>query len=418
MSLPFNRTTSFYLKSSFSYGFEYVYQTNSPETLVFTKKNVLFGLHGAKRTIGAVDVINSIDQSNSTSSSQEVQSEGQSPTVLIVEGYFDAIVMYGAGIKEVVASMGAALTSMQLRSAMDAVGGHGCIVLCLDNDDAGIAATERICNGKAIWDLIADNKGLQIKIASLPNGVKDPAEFIEINGGVFKASSGLAFREQILEEALDWSDWYLSRLISQYNETTQESFSALCDRVTTFLSKFPDSADRKKKVYDTADTMTEIIMAIKGEQVMNGSSVPFRIQLESDLLGMTSRKASSRDSLTRRIEAIDRIPGSTLTNTIAKLNNGEGINPDVLSELRFQQSEVKKSRQDSDSNRKFLRKPYRSVQKPTKTSNHRKNKPAVRDHFSGFQFNPTDAAWLGLSDEKYVSHRYVLCVTFSTNDQV
>lgn len=351
--------------------------------------------------------MNSVDEGDATSTPSESRSESQSPSVLIVEGYFDAIVIYGAGIKEVVASMGAALTSTQLRAAVDALGGHGCVMLCLDNDDAGLAATDRICDGTVIWDLLANNKDLQIKIVSLPNGVKDPAEFIETNGGLSKATSGLAFREQVLNEALDWSDWYLSRLISQYNKSISESYSGVCDRVTTFLSKFPDPFDRKKRVYDIADTMTELIMTTKGEGVTNSSSVPFRIQLESDLLGMTSRKASSKKSLTKRIEGRDGILAS-VTSTIAKLNSGEGTNPDFLDDLRIQPSESKRPRQQSGMDRNFGRKLYRSAQKPGKTINHHGNKAALRDHFSGFQFNPTDAAWLGLSDEKNVSLHYLL----------
>jgi DNA primase len=77
---------------------------NSPESLVFQKKNELFGLHYA---------------------CQAIREQTQRSTILIVEGYMDAIALWDIGVHEVVASMGTALTMEQLSAAAKAVGSRG-----------------------------------------------------------------------------------------------------------------------------------------------------------------------------------------------------------------------------------------------------------------------------------------------------
>lgn len=84
---------------------------NSPESLVFQKKNVLFGQHYASEAIRE---------------SQRAGSPGSDRgSVVIVEGYMDAILMCEAGIQEAVASMGTALTMEQLTNAARTAGTRG-----------------------------------------------------------------------------------------------------------------------------------------------------------------------------------------------------------------------------------------------------------------------------------------------------
>lgn len=73
---------------------------NSPESLAFQKKNILFGQHMAKKAIRFW-----------------VKTEEVPRPVLIVEGYMDAIALWQAGVPEAVACMGTALTSEQLSAA-------------------------------------------------------------------------------------------------------------------------------------------------------------------------------------------------------------------------------------------------------------------------------------------------------------
>ena len=298
---------------------------NSPESQVFSKKNVLFGLHAASAALitDSKQKQNASPKSSYTDGPRPAQFESDAPSIVMVEGYFDAITLFGAGIKETVATMGTALTMSQMQKAATAIGGGGRLVLCLDNDEAGITATERVCTGSSMWGFV-DSTGVDIYVASLPDDIKDPAEFIEGNGGVDNESSEIAFRKDVLGEAVRWDDWYVSRLISKYNPNESTSFSEVCDKVSTFLSTHPNAAERTKRAYDAAGKLSDYISRDNGTSSGESRSIaPLRIQLESDLLGMASRKAAAREAMTRRIEAVNGGEGDIKT-TIARMNSGEG----------------------------------------------------------------------------------------------
>lgn len=87
---------------------------NSPESPVFQKKNVLFGQHYA------VEAVREMRKSDSAG-----ESGPDRGSVVIVEGYMDAIALWQADIHEVVASMGTALTMEQLLNAARTAGTRG-----------------------------------------------------------------------------------------------------------------------------------------------------------------------------------------------------------------------------------------------------------------------------------------------------
>lgn len=87
---------------------------NSPESLVFHKKDVIFGQHSASK---AVPSMRKTDGNGQTGPERG--------SVVIVEGYMDAIALWEAGVREVVASMGTALTMEQLASAARTAGTRG-----------------------------------------------------------------------------------------------------------------------------------------------------------------------------------------------------------------------------------------------------------------------------------------------------
>ena len=87
---------------------------NSPESPVFQKKNVLFGQHYASEAVREIRQNDAVGESGPNRGS-----------VVIVEGYMDAISLWEAGIHEVVASMGTALTVKQLSNAAKTAGTHG-----------------------------------------------------------------------------------------------------------------------------------------------------------------------------------------------------------------------------------------------------------------------------------------------------
>ena len=120
---------------------------NSPETPVFDKGNMLYGLNLAR---------------------EEIRRQKKA---IVTEGYTDVITAYQAGIKNCVASLGTALTAEQgtlLRNQADTV------VTAYDSDTAGQAATWR---GLAILQ----STGCLVQVAEMPVG-SDPDTFIRENG--------------------------------------------------------------------------------------------------------------------------------------------------------------------------------------------------------------------------------------------
>ncbi len=142
---------------------------NSPETPIFTKGKVFFGLDKSKRALLEAD------------------------SAVVCEGQLDLIACFMAGVRNIVAPQGTALTPDHARILKRYVEE---VVLCFDADNAGQNAAIR-----SLDPLLA--AGLSIRVASIPDG-KDPDGFI-------KAQGGGAFRE-ILENAEGFFDWYLKRL--------------------------------------------------------------------------------------------------------------------------------------------------------------------------------------------------------------
>lgn len=120
---------------------------NSPESIIYVKGRVLYGLSFAK------DEIRKLDKA------------------IIVEGYMDLISLYQAGIKNVVAVSGTALTDDQVQLLSRYTKN---VVLLFDADTAGISASMRSIE-------ILLRKDFDVKIATLPSG-EDPDSFVNKYG--------------------------------------------------------------------------------------------------------------------------------------------------------------------------------------------------------------------------------------------
>ncbi len=120
---------------------------NTPETEIFVKGKMLFGLDKSSRAI-----INA-------------------NTAIVVEGYMDAISLYSVGFKNVVASLGTAFTEEHAKILSRYARR---IIFCYDSDDAGQRATVRALP-------IMKNTGAEVYILIVPDG-KDPDEFIRNHG--------------------------------------------------------------------------------------------------------------------------------------------------------------------------------------------------------------------------------------------
>ncbi|MDI9494516.1 MAG: DNA primase [Bacillota bacterium] len=152
---------------------------NSQESLIFQKKNNLFGLNLTRQDINREDC------------------------AILVEGYMDVITMYQHGVRNVSASLGTALTENQAAMLKRYTKN---IVLAYDGDEAGQSAALRGMD-------ILYAAGCSVKVLQLPDG-KDPDEFIRKNGRD-------AFLERI-EQALPFMDFKLQHIKKQVDLNTTE----------------------------------------------------------------------------------------------------------------------------------------------------------------------------------------------------
>ena len=142
---------------------------NSPETMLFTKGAVLFGLHKSKRPL--------IDKKSA----------------IVCEGQLDLITAFEHGVQNVIAPQGTAFTEKQARILKRYVDE---VVLCFDADVAGEKAAER-----SLTSLLHVN--LMVRVAEMPPG-EDPDSMIRGRGAD-------AFEAQIAA-AKDFFDFQIDRL--------------------------------------------------------------------------------------------------------------------------------------------------------------------------------------------------------------
>src|SRR6202045_750479 len=196
---------------------------NSPETPVFSKGNLLFGLHQSKRSIA------------------------NARQAVVLEGQLDLITTFEAGIQNVVAPQGTALTARHaalLHRFADEV------ILFFDADAAGQKAAERALE-------VLFGAGLQVKIGEMPAG-EDPDSLIRKSGSD-------AFRSRI-EKAEDFFDFQINRNLTAAESITTAGRVAFAQKMSRFIGVVPDPVVLDTLVFTLAarlkipgDTLQEMI---------------------------------------------------------------------------------------------------------------------------------------------------------------
>jgi DNA primase len=177
---------------------------NSPETPIFSKSKVLYGLNRAKKAIEKAD------------------------RLLVVEGYMDVVACHQAGILNVVATLGTSLTDEHIRLIRRYTKN---VVLSFDSDEAGVRAALRAA------ELFASNIGAgvagesgSLRVLSLPPG-EDPDSLL----GKGEAA---AFRKAI-DAALTVPEFRLKTLLARYDMQTEEGKMAFLREALLVVANVP-----------------------------------------------------------------------------------------------------------------------------------------------------------------------------------
>lgn len=173
---------------------------NTPQTPLYDKSSAIFGLHLAREAIRAHD------------------------EVVLVEGNMDVVASHQAGVKQVVAASGTALTLDQLRSLSRLTKN---VKLAFDSDRAGLAATERAIE-------LGQKLGLTLRMVQVPDA-KDADELIQ--------RSPEAWREAIAS-AKYIVDYAFERFEGDYDLTTAIGKRQYADRLASTLRRLGDPVEQ------------------------------------------------------------------------------------------------------------------------------------------------------------------------------
>ncbi|MBX4197660.1 DNA primase, partial [Candidatus Saccharibacteria bacterium] len=193
---------------------------NTPQTVTYDKSRQVFGLHLAKEAI---------------------RKEG---FVVVAEGNLDVIASWQAGVANVVASAGTAMTEQHLKALKRFTSD---IRLSFDADRAGIAATERIIP-------LAQKAEVSLSIITFEDA-KDPDELIR---------KDVNFWHKAIKNAQYAPDWLIDRYKSEVDLTSAAGKKAFTDALLTTIRQLRDPIEQEhylKKIAKLTDTSLEAVKA-------------------------------------------------------------------------------------------------------------------------------------------------------------
>lgn len=208
---------------------------NTPQTMLYDKGRHVFGLSQAKEAIRTSDY------------------------AVVVEGNLDVVSSHQAGVTQVVATAGTAMTEFHLRALRRLTGN---VRLAFDGDKAGIAATERAIP-------IASDVGVELTIITLPGEAKDPDELIQQDVNLW---------QQAIDGAKPAVDWILEQYSEREDITTASGKRAFTTAALAVVRTLGDAVEREhyeKKIARMIDSSLEAIKS-KLASIPAPEKVPIR----------------------------------------------------------------------------------------------------------------------------------------------
>lgn len=192
---------------------------NTPQTLVYDKGRHIFALSQAKEAIRKAEY------------------------VVMVEGNLDVVSSHQAGVRQVVATAGTAMTEHHLR-AMKRLTGD--VRLAYDSDKAGVAATERAIG-------LASQVGVELTVITLTDDAKDPDELIQISPKKW---------QQVIDAAVPAVEWVLEQYAARVDLTTaagKREFTTAGLKVVAALNDPIEQEYYEQKIADMSGSSLEAV---------------------------------------------------------------------------------------------------------------------------------------------------------------
>ena len=242
---------------------------NTPQTIIYDKGRHIFGLSQAKEAVRLTDYI------------------------VMVEGNLDVVSSHQAGVRQVVATAGTAMTEHHLRAVKRLVGD---VRLAYDGDKAGIAATERAIG-------LGSQVGVELTVVSLPDGAKDPDELIQ---------QDVALWRQAIDARQPAVDWVLDQYRARVDITTASGKRAFTNAGLAIVRSLHDAVERdhyERKIAEMTGTSLSAVQAKSHDTkqatpqlrpIKQASAVDLTpdYSIEDSLLALTAIDVPSQELLT------------------------------------------------------------------------------------------------------------------------
>ncbi len=192
---------------------------NSPETDLFDKGKTLYGLDRAKAAIAKQD------------------------GAVVVEGYFDVIALHAAGITNVVASLGTALSLHQVKMLLRFTESKK-LIFNFDADGAGVKAAERAIGEVAT---LAYQDAVKLHIMNIPNG-KDPDDFLKIHSA--------ADYQRLLDQSPRWLEWQIQNVIEGRDLSKAGHLQEITEAIAKLLGNITNPSTRTDYIKECAERLS------------------------------------------------------------------------------------------------------------------------------------------------------------------
>lgn len=190
---------------------------NTSETLVYSKRRVLYGLNLAKKT--------------------------KRPNIILCEGNLDVVTLHQAGFDNAVASMGTALTVEQTRLLSRYTKE---LILCYDNDNAGQLATQRALE-------ILKNSEFTVRVLQLPRRLVD-GSYIKQDADDFIKFQGADAFERLLNGSENGIEFRMGQAAEKYDMKNDADRIAYAAEISQVLSTLDNAVEREIYTVRAAET--------------------------------------------------------------------------------------------------------------------------------------------------------------------
>jgi DNA primase len=255
---------------------------NSPETEVFYKSKVLYGIDRAKMDIKKEDF------------------------AIVVEGQMDVIMSHQEGFSNTIASSGTALGSDQLKIIKRYTNN---LYLAFDMDKAGQMAADR-----GIKEALEEE--MNIKIILLPEG-KDPADLLQEDRSLY---------EKAIKEAKNMMEYYIEKILSEYDVKKIDERKLASAKIMTLLNKIKNDIEKDYWIKIICEKL-DISETVLREYLNSKKKVNYQVKQERNIAMKNLNNQESRlEKISKSILSLVLKFPEFIDYTISNLDKDQIIN--------------------------------------------------------------------------------------------